>query len=62
MVMEYCDGGNLSSYIQSHGKVEEHIVKRFMKQIGILLFVILGTEFLLVLDNKVVYVLMQELV
>ncbi|XP_006393298.2 serine/threonine-protein kinase ATG1t [Eutrema salsugineum] len=34
MVLEYCDGGTLSSYIQCHGRVEEHIARRFMKQIG----------------------------
>ncbi|CAA7048256.1 unnamed protein product [Microthlaspi erraticum] len=34
MVLEYCDGGTLSSYIQRHGRVEEDIARRFMKQIG----------------------------
>ncbi|KFK36038.1 hypothetical protein AALP_AA4G069800 [Arabis alpina] len=34
MVMEYCNGGALSSYIRCNGKVDEHIAKRFMKQIG----------------------------
>ncbi|XP_006304751.2 serine/threonine-protein kinase ATG1t isoform X1 [Capsella rubella] len=34
MVLEYCDGGTLSSYIQRHGRVEEDVAKRFMKQIG----------------------------
>ncbi|KAL1209220.1 Serine/threonine-protein kinase ATG1t [Cardamine amara subsp. amara] len=34
MVMEYCDGGTLSSYIKRHGRVEEDIARRFMKQIG----------------------------
>jgi serine/threonine-protein kinase ULK/ATG1 len=34
MVLEYCDGGTLSSYIQRYGRVEEDIAKRFMKQIG----------------------------
>lgn len=38
MVLEYCDGGSLSSYIQSHGRVEEDIARRFMKQIGIIHF------------------------
>ncbi|XP_023633206.1 serine/threonine-protein kinase ATG1t isoform X2 [Capsella rubella] len=31
---QYCDGGTLSSYIQRHGRVEEDVAKRFMKQIG----------------------------
>lgn len=34
MVLEYCDGGTLSSYIQRHGRIKEHIAKKFMKQIG----------------------------
>lgn len=34
MVLEYCVGGTLSSYIQRHGRVEEDIARRFMKQIG----------------------------
>ncbi|KAF8083838.1 hypothetical protein N665_0749s0002 [Sinapis alba] len=34
MILEYCDGGTLSSYIKRHGRVEERIARRFMKQIG----------------------------
>jgi serine/threonine protein kinase len=39
MVLEYCDGGTLSSYIQRYGRVEEDIAKRFMKQIGIYCYI-----------------------
>ncbi|KAM1231121.1 hypothetical protein ACFX13_041918 [Malus domestica] len=34
MVLEFCDGGNLAAYIRRHGRVEEHIAKRFMQQLG----------------------------
>ncbi|XP_010527585.1 PREDICTED: serine/threonine-protein kinase ATG1t isoform X2 [Tarenaya hassleriana] len=34
MVLEYCDGGTLASYIHRHGRVQEHIARRFMQQIG----------------------------
>ncbi|CAN7029467.1 hypothetical protein IGI04_029632 [Brassica rapa subsp. trilocularis] len=34
MILEYCDGGTLSSYIKRHGRVQQHIARRFMKQIG----------------------------
>ncbi|GAV71807.1 Pkinase domain-containing protein [Cephalotus follicularis] len=34
LVMEFCDRGNLASYIQQHGKVQEQIAKRFMRQLG----------------------------
>lgn len=39
MILEYCDGGTLSSYIKRHGRVQEHIARRFMKQIGIYCFI-----------------------
>ncbi|KAF6163647.1 hypothetical protein GIB67_036107 [Kingdonia uniflora] len=34
LVLELCTGGNLASYIHSHGRVEEQIAKRFAQQLG----------------------------
>ncbi|KAL0343142.1 UNVERIFIED_CONTAM: Serine/threonine-protein kinase ATG1t [Sesamum angustifolium] len=34
LVLEFCAGGNLASYIQHHGRVQECVAKRFMQQIG----------------------------
>ncbi|XP_061987757.1 serine/threonine-protein kinase ATG1t isoform X1 [Populus nigra] len=34
LVLEFCSGGNLSSYLQQHGRVEEKIAKRFTQQMG----------------------------
>ncbi|GLJ42547.1 hypothetical protein SUGI_0882070 [Cryptomeria japonica] len=32
--LEYCSGGDLSSYIQCHGRVSEDTARHFMRQIG----------------------------
>ncbi|KAH9324313.1 hypothetical protein KI387_004491 [Taxus chinensis] len=32
--LEYCPGGDLSTYIQCHGRVSEDIARHFMRQIG----------------------------
>ncbi|XVF14956.1 hypothetical protein REPUB_Repub09cG0106000 [Reevesia pubescens] len=34
LVLEFCAGGNLASYIQHHGRVQEQIARSFMKQLG----------------------------
>jgi serine/threonine-protein kinase ULK/ATG1 len=34
LVLEFCSGGNLSSYLQQQGRVEEKIAKRFTQQMG----------------------------
>ncbi|KAM7523577.1 hypothetical protein LguiA_013479 [Lonicera macranthoides] len=34
LVLEFCAGGNLSSYILQHGRVEEWIARRFIQQLG----------------------------
>ncbi|EXB39680.1 Serine/threonine-protein kinase ULK3 [Morus notabilis] len=34
LVLEYCSGGNLASYISQHGRVQEQIARRFMQQLG----------------------------
>lgn len=34
LVLEFCAGGNLSSYIQLHGRVQEQIAREFMLQLG----------------------------
>ncbi|XP_057970573.1 serine/threonine-protein kinase ATG1t isoform X2 [Malania oleifera] len=34
LVLELCSGGDLASYIQHNGRVQEWIAKRFMQQIG----------------------------
>ncbi|XP_060674992.1 serine/threonine-protein kinase ATG1t [Ziziphus jujuba] len=34
LVLEFCAGGNLASYINQHGRVQEQIVRRFMQQLG----------------------------
>nr|XP_048322585.1 serine/threonine-protein kinase ATG1t-like isoform X2 [Ziziphus jujuba var. spinosa] len=34
LVLEFCAGGNLASYINQHGRVQEQIVGRFMQQLG----------------------------
>ncbi|XP_021633712.1 serine/threonine-protein kinase ATG1t isoform X2 [Manihot esculenta] len=34
LVLEFCNGGNLASYIRLHGRVQEEIARRFMQQLG----------------------------
>lgn len=34
LVLEFCPGGNLATYIRHKGGVHEHTVRKFMKQIG----------------------------
>ncbi|KAK2968041.1 hypothetical protein RJ640_003775 [Escallonia rubra] len=34
LVLEFCAGGNLASYIKHHGRVQECMAKRFMSQLG----------------------------
>ncbi|XP_004249886.1 serine/threonine-protein kinase ATG1t isoform X2 [Solanum lycopersicum] len=34
LVLEFCDGGDLAAYIRDHGRVQECVARKFMKQIG----------------------------
>ncbi|XP_031094067.1 serine/threonine-protein kinase ATG1t isoform X2 [Ipomoea triloba] len=34
MVLEFCDGGNLASYIHHHGRVQQCVAKGFIQQLG----------------------------
>ncbi|KAL5145898.1 Serine/threonine-protein kinase ATG1t [Glycine soja] len=34
LVLEFCAGGNLASYIQNHGRVHQQIARKFMQQLG----------------------------
>ncbi|KAL1290862.1 hypothetical protein HN51_059394 [Arachis hypogaea] len=34
LVMEFCAGGNLASYIRFHGRVQQQTARRFMQQLG----------------------------
>ncbi|XP_020213505.1 serine/threonine-protein kinase ATG1t isoform X2 [Cajanus cajan] len=34
LVLEFCAGGNLSSYIQTHGRVQQQTARKFMQQLG----------------------------
>ncbi|KAK8687844.1 hypothetical protein V6N13_086639 [Hibiscus sabdariffa] len=34
LVLEFCAGGNLASYIRSHGRIQEELARRFMQQLG----------------------------
>ncbi|XP_061353414.1 serine/threonine-protein kinase ATG1t-like [Gastrolobium bilobum] len=34
LVMEFCAGGNLASYIRCHGRVQQQTAKKFMQQLG----------------------------
>lgn len=34
LVLEFCTGGDLASYIRNHGRVQECVARKFMKQIG----------------------------
>ncbi|KAJ7522008.1 hypothetical protein O6H91_19G078500 [Diphasiastrum complanatum] len=34
LVLEYCAGGDLATYIQQRGKVSEEVAKHFMRQLG----------------------------
>ncbi|KAL3527998.1 hypothetical protein ACH5RR_012654 [Cinchona calisaya] len=34
LILEFCAGGNLGTYIQNHGRVQECIAKRFMQQLA----------------------------
>ena len=38
LVMEFCEGGNLASFIRLHGRVQQCLAKRFMQQLGKILF------------------------
>lgn len=38
MVLEFCAGGSLASYIKVHGRVKETTVRRFMQQLGMFLY------------------------
>lgn len=42
MVLEFCSGGSLASYIKIHGRVQEKIARSFMQQLGIFLFSMLN--------------------
>ena len=33
LIMEYCAGGDLENYVKVHGRVEEHIAKRWLSQL-----------------------------
>eukprot|EP00256_Glycine_max_P062465 XP_014631939.1 serine/threonine-protein kinase ATG1t isoform X2 [Glycine max] len=35
LVLEFCAGGNLASYIQNHGRVHQQIARKFMQQLGL---------------------------
>ncbi|XP_048233454.1 serine/threonine-protein kinase ATG1t isoform X2 [Ricinus communis] len=35
LVLEFCAGGSLSSYIRHHGRVQEEIARRLMQQLGL---------------------------
>ncbi|KAH9717783.1 serine/threonine-protein kinase ATG1t [Citrus sinensis] len=37
LVVEFCAGGNFSSYIQLHGRVPEQTARKFLQQLGTLL-------------------------
>eukprot|EP00261_Vitis_vinifera_P019091 XP_010649423.1 PREDICTED: serine/threonine-protein kinase ATG1t isoform X4 [Vitis vinifera] len=34
LVLEFCSGGDLESYIRHHGRVQEWVARRFMQQLG----------------------------
>ncbi|TYH99420.1 serine/threonine-protein kinase ATG1t isoform X2 [Gossypium hirsutum] len=34
LVLEFCAGGNLASYIRRYGRVQEQLARRFMQQLG----------------------------
>ncbi|XP_047319133.1 serine/threonine-protein kinase ATG1t [Impatiens glandulifera] len=34
LVLEFCAGGNLASYIKLHGRVDEQLARNFMRQLG----------------------------
>ncbi|KAG4119114.1 hypothetical protein ERO13_D11G058900v2 [Gossypium hirsutum] len=34
LVLEFCAGGNLTSYIRRYGRVQEQLARRFMQQLG----------------------------
>ncbi|KAH7566019.1 hypothetical protein ACOSQ2_022572 [Xanthoceras sorbifolium] len=34
LVIEFCHGGNLASYIRQHGRVPEHTTRKFIQQLG----------------------------
>ena len=34
LVMEYCEGGDLSSFIHSHQRLRESLARRFLRQLG----------------------------
>ena len=34
LVLEYCNGGDLSEYIKKHGRVSEATAQGFMQQLG----------------------------
>ncbi|THG04649.1 hypothetical protein TEA_004778 [Camellia sinensis var. sinensis] len=34
LVLEFCAGGDLASYIRLHGRVQEQVARKFMQQLG----------------------------
>lgn len=50
LVLEYCDGGDLAAYIQRHGRVSEALARHFMRQLGIVVYLLIfafGCEFIM---------------
>jgi serine/threonine-protein kinase ULK2 len=45
MVLEYCDGGDLDSFLNKHGRLPEATAKDLMRQLGMVLM--LGPGFLM---------------
>ncbi|MQL96982.1 hypothetical protein Taro_029662 [Colocasia esculenta] len=35
LVLEFCAGGDLANYIRWHGMIPEHVVRKFMRQLGV---------------------------
>ncbi|OAY67094.1 Serine/threonine-protein kinase ULK3 [Ananas comosus] len=34
LVLEFCEGGDLAAYIKRNGRVQEHVVRKFMRQLA----------------------------
>jgi serine/threonine-protein kinase ULK/ATG1 len=51
-VLEYCKGGDLSLYIQRHGRVPEATAKHFMLQLGMFQLFIAVFSFYVFSVNK----------
>ncbi|KAL0915141.1 hypothetical protein M5K25_015540 [Dendrobium thyrsiflorum] len=55
LILEYCRGGDLSMYIQRHGRVSEATAKHFMQQLDIYIFSCTANGLQVLRDNNLIH-------